>query len=119
MDDRRGLGDLHKETLEQVWHGARAQQYREEMRHLLLTRGNPKLLPRGACFIDKLCMNRVSCAFNFYLASPGFYKAVHTWAESGPRARYTATQQVQAKARGAARFAKRALASLTNGSKES
>jgi radical SAM protein with 4Fe4S-binding SPASM domain len=118
MNDHRSLGDLHKQSLEQVWHGERAQQYRQEMRHLLLTSANPKLLPRGACFIDKLCMNRVSCAFNFYLASPSFYKAVHSWAESGPRARYTAAQQVQAKARGAARFAKRALASLTSGPKE-
>jgi GTP 3',8-cyclase len=113
MNPNRSLGDLHKASLHDIWHGAAAQQYRHEMRHLMLTRANGKLLPRNSCFIDKLCMGRVSCAFNFYMASPQFYQRVHTWAESGPRQRYTAGQQVRANVRSVARKAKKALRSLT------
>lgn len=118
MNPTRSLGDLHQSSLKDIWHGERAQEYRDQMRHLLLTRASGRLLPKNSCFIDKLCMHRVSCAFNYYLASPQFYKAVHAWAESGPRQRYTAAQQLRVNARSVAGLAKRTVKSLGAALKE-
>lgn len=95
-DLSRTLGSLHEHSLREIWYGERAQKYRGEMRHLMLTEADPALYPRNACFIHKLCMNRTDCAFNYYLASPQTYKDLHSWADSGPRRTYKVRKQVEA-----------------------
>jgi MoaA/NifB/PqqE/SkfB family radical SAM enzyme len=106
-DPSKSLGDLHAESLKDIWQGRKARALRAEMRHLLLTHANRRLLPRRPRFIVSLCLERAACAFNFYLCSPRFYTRIHEWAESGPRRRYTARRRLLAGARGVLRTAKR------------
>jgi radical SAM protein with 4Fe4S-binding SPASM domain len=106
-DLSRTLGSLHENSLRDIWYGDRAKKYRDEMRHLMLTNADPSLYPRGACFIHKLCMNRTDCAFNYYLASPGTYNDLHSWAESGPRRKYKMRKQAQTAALNVLRKGKR------------
>ncbi len=87
-DPRRALGNLNAARLREIWRGEAARRYRAEMRHLLLTGADRSRLPADARFIHPLCLERAACAFNFYLASPRAYFALHEWAESGARERY-------------------------------
>ncbi len=91
----KSLGNLYNETLKDIWYGKKAEKYRAEMRHLLLTEANKELLPRKMCFISNLCLERSACAFNFYLSSPDFYFKIHNWAESGPRKNYSRLQRMK------------------------
>jgi hypothetical protein len=79
------------------------------MRHLLFTEADRSLLPRRFCFIHPLCMERTSCAFNYYLASPRVYKEAHAWAEAGPRGSYKKAARVKSAVRGVLRRGKQIL----------
>ena len=87
-DPSRTLGSLHDAGLQKIWTGRLARQYREEMRALMLAEADPALLPACTKFIHRLCMGRSDCAFNYYLARPKVYMALHEWAEGGPRSAY-------------------------------
>ena len=87
-DPSRTLGSLHDLSLQEIWTGRLARKYREEMRALMFAEADPALLPPCTSFIHKLCMGRSDCAFNYYLARPKVYMALHDWAEGGPRAAY-------------------------------
>jgi radical SAM protein with 4Fe4S-binding SPASM domain len=111
-DPKKSFGNLHKSSLNEIWRGDRAAKYREEMRHLLLTDAETALLPRGSCFIGNLCLERTSCAFNYYLASPETYRKIDAWANSGPRSRYKSQEQVKAQFLKVARGGKKLLKDL-------
>ncbi len=108
-DPSRSMGSLHEHSLEEIWHGDRAQRYRREMRHLLFTEADRSLLPRRYCYIHPLCMERTSCAFNYYLASPRVYKEIHDWAEARPRGAYKRAAKVKSAVRGVLRKGKQIL----------
>lgn len=91
---RQKLGDIHQQPLTEIWRGEAANRLRREQRHLMLTDADPKLFPRGPCFISPFCLGRTTCPINFYLASPEFYHRMDAWAQSGPRARYKAAARV-------------------------
>ena len=110
-DKEKSFGNLHKESLAEIWYGKRAQRYRAEMVHLLLTEANRELLPRRMRFISPLCLERSLCAFNYYLGSPDFYFEIHNWAESGPRKRYKTIQRMKANSYNVLRRGKRLLKS--------
>ncbi len=95
-DPARTLGNLHQLSLREIWYGERARQYRNEMRHLFLTEAHRRLLPRKACFIHPLCLERAACAFNYYLAAPDVYWDLHRWAEGGPRNKAKVQAAIQA-----------------------
>jgi radical SAM protein with 4Fe4S-binding SPASM domain len=114
-DPTRSIGSLTENTLRAIWLGDRAQAYRGEMRHLMLTRADPSLLPRRACFIHSLCMKRSDCAFNYYLAAPEVYWELEAWAESGPREKWTRGQQRRVAAEKILRRGKRLLKSVGTG----
>lgn len=105
----KSLGNLHEKSLPEIWHGPDARQYRQEMRHLLLTSANAELLPRKTRFIMPLCMGRSDCAFNFYLCHPRVYHAIHDWAEKGPRQVYTQKARLKKKSWNALRGIKNTL----------
>lgn len=109
MDESRSLGNLHENTIDEIWHGERMRRFRGEMRHMLLTKADPRLLPRKACFINKQCMDRGNCIFNLYLAHPDVYLALDNWAAGGSRAAYTLRQKLRVNALNLARRAKRSL----------
>lgn len=84
-DKTKSLGNLHTQGLSDIWYGKRFEIFRREMRHLLLTRANKKLLPPCPRFIYHLCLERTACAFNYYLCSPEFYMDLYDWAQKeGP-----------------------------------
>jgi radical SAM protein with 4Fe4S-binding SPASM domain len=112
-DPSRTLGNLHEAGLREIWTGGLARQYREEMRALMLAEANPTLLPPCTRFIHQLCMGRSDCAFNYYLAHPRVYHALHEWAEGGPRAAYRRRAHARNGLRGAAQKARRALRRIT------
>ena len=81
----KSLGNLHDQSLEEIWYGERSRKFRGEMRHLLLTHADPGLLPRRPRFIYHRCLNRTSCAFNFFLCDPDFYMDMYNWSlQAGP-----------------------------------
>ena len=108
-DPSRTFGDLHTASLREIWHGEQAQAFRAEMRHLLLTRADPTLLPHHRQFIHPRCLGRASCAFTYYLAAPRVYRDLDAWAESGPRARFQRLQRLRVSARRLVRRARELL----------
>jgi len=80
-DPAKSLGNLHTSTLREIWYGGRANKFRREMRHLLLTDADKRLLPRRSRFIHPLCLERTACAFNYYLCDPAFYINMNRWAK--------------------------------------
>lgn len=78
-DAAKSWGNLHKQPLKDIWYGERANIFRREMRHLLLTEAERGLLPRKARFIHPLCLERTACAFNYYLCDPQFYMDMENW----------------------------------------
>lgn len=111
-DKNKSLGNLYNQSLREIWYGEKAQHYRKEMLHLLLTNANIKLLPRKMRFISPLCLERAACAFNFYLCSPDFYFRIHKWAENGPRTKYTTLQQLKSASYNVLRTGKRIVKKL-------
>ncbi len=95
VDRSKSLGNLHSQTLKEIWYGKKARRFRWEMRHLLLTRANPHLLPRMPRFIHPLCLERSACAFNFYLCSPDFYFGLYNWSENSAAKRYRTLQKIK------------------------
>jgi hypothetical protein len=69
-----------------IWYGERANDFRREMRHLLLTDADMRFLPRRTRFIHPLCLERTACAFNYYLCDPAFYMDINRWAKKHGRA---------------------------------
>ena len=108
----RSLGNLHSHGLGQIWTGEAAGLCRREMRELMLAHGQARLLNACPRFIDRLCMGRSDCAFNYYLASPEFYMRMHDWAEGGPRRWFRVRRELRRYARGAARRARAAARRL-------
>ena len=111
-DPSRTLGSLHDAGLQKIWTGRLARQYRGEMRALMLAEADPALLPACTKFIHRLCMGRSDCAFNYYLARPKVYMALHEWAEGGPRCAYKRRARLANRLRGAAEKGGRALRRL-------
>ena len=85
-DAAKSLGNLHQRTLRDIWYGERANDFRREMRHLLLTDADMRFLPRRTRFIHPLCLERTACAFNYYLCDPAFYMDMNRWAKKHGRA---------------------------------
>ena len=107
-DAAKSLGNLRERSLKEIWHGKRANAFRREMRHLLLTEADRRLLPRKARFIHPLCLERAACAFNYYLCDPQFYLDMENWGE--PRRRlYKLSRRMKKIAFGAAAKIKKLL----------
>jgi radical SAM protein with 4Fe4S-binding SPASM domain len=113
-DQGRRLGNLHDASLRDIWHGDPARIYRNEMRSLMLAEANPALMPRCTRFVDKLCMCRNDCAFNYYLASPEHYTKMHDWAESGPRTVYKMKRKIKNRVRKILDTSERTFKKLAN-----
>src|SRR5262249_3534920 len=67
------LGEIRDGGFGPVWHGQRFQDYRRQMRELMLLRGQMKYSPKCHDCLSEKCTENFACNITFQLASEGFY----------------------------------------------
>lgn len=103
------MGDLHAETLEEIWNGAPYEKFRREFRQLMLLGGDVEHSRKYLQYLEPMCIAENACPFSWGLCSADFYKRV----ADGLAREAGAGERLHARARnGALRAAHRAKAAL-------
>lgn len=78
----KDMGDLHNQSLDEIWRGQYYQEYRSQMRRLMLLRGEMRYSPRRTGLISPVCIEKNACPNSYNLASQDFYGRVSQRMES-------------------------------------
>ena len=70
------LGDIHAQSLGQIWRGRPLAKLRRAFRNLMLLRGRMQPGGRLSRCIDSICLQRHACLYNYDLCDEDFYAAM-------------------------------------------
>lgn len=70
------LGNVHRQSLAEIWEGESYRRFRGEFEKLMLVRGELEPCRRLQRFLEPICIKCFGCLYGFNLCSPEFYADV-------------------------------------------